>query len=300
MRYTIANENRSSAIPALTAPDRLKPNVPENYPFNELTEAQTILVQEFRNIHLGAVKASLTGVPCADETEFISDECLVRYLRATKWKLDESVVRLQDTLQWRREYRPTEINEEDMKAICAVGGQYLNGFDKQGRPIMVNVARLGSSVKNYEHSVKFSIYLMERAIQSMPKGVSQVCVLTEYSGATMFNGYPITVTMKYMDILSKHYPERLAVTCVVNPSWAIPMLYKLVKPFMDPVTLSKIHFAATDGRKDGNSEHGTGGWLRLLDIADADQLPLEFGGEFDFTFDVNEYWKHFMPTKRIA
>ncbi|KAJ3020061.1 UNVERIFIED_CONTAM: hypothetical protein HDU68_010359 [Siphonaria sp. JEL0065] len=300
MRLHVVNETHKTSVPILSlSADRTKAFVvPANYPFNELNAEQTALVHVFRSIHVPSIIAALTGTPCSDEneSEFLSDECLVRYLRATKWTLDESVVRLHDTLQWRREYRPLEVDEDAMKAICSVGGQYLNGFDKNGHPIIFNVARLGSSVKNYDDSVRFSIYLLEKAIQSMPRGISRVCLLTEYSGANMFNGYPITVTMKYLDILSKHYPERSAVNIIVNPSWAIPMLYKLVKPFVDPVTLSKIHFATTDRTRNVGEyvEQGLGGWLKLTDVIDGDNLPLELGGDFEFAFDVNEYWKHFM------
>ncbi|ORY40942.1 CRAL/TRIO domain-containing protein [Rhizoclosmatium globosum] len=293
MKLAVTNAD-STSTPILTIPPNLIPPVPENHPFNGLSTEQKRMFDTFRNQELPLILNELTGTPCPEEQDFLSDECLVRYLKATKWQLDESVVRLQDTLQWRRDFRPRENRWEDMKTICAIGGQYLNGFDKKGRPLLVNVARLGGSVKNYDDSVRFSLYLMERAMMAMPKGVSQVCVLTEFSGSNMFNGYPMSVTIKYLDILGKHYPELLGQSVVVHPSWYIPVLYKLVKPFMDPVTLAKICFATSDGRQEKKAEQGTGGWIRLLDIVDASMLPVELGGDYNFVFNINEYWKAFM------
>ncbi|KAJ3073316.1 hypothetical protein HDU98_001798 [Podochytrium sp. JEL0797] len=262
----------------------------DTYPLDDLSPDQLAQVSLFRSKFLPLIHGELTCEPCPDEDVFTSDECLVRYLRATKWDLDVSVLRLQDTLQWRREYRPAEFTP-GLQTICDIGGQYINGFDKKGRPIMLNIARLGSKVKDFDMSIRFSIFLLERAIQAMPRGVSQVCVVTEYFGATMFNTYPLSVTLKYLDLLGKHYPERLGITIVCNPSWYIPMLYKLIKPFTDPVTLSKIHFAATDGRKEENVQTETGGWLQLMNVVDADMLPVEFGGGFDFVLDKTVYSK---------
>ncbi|KAJ3061622.1 hypothetical protein HDU98_002445 [Podochytrium sp. JEL0797] len=288
MTLAVAN-NPPSTVPILQIPAHLVPSVPANYPLNDLTPEQLATVQQFRTQFLSLIHAQLTGTPSDEECEFTDDECLVRYLKATKWDLDLSVVRLQDTLQWRREYRPTEFTA-GFESSCTIGNQFLNGFDKKGRPIVLNVAKLGR-VKDFDLTLRFAFYLLEKAIQSMPRGVSQVCVITDCAGATMFNSTPIWVASKFLDLLGKHYPERLGSAIVINPSWYIPILYNLIKPFTDPVTLSKIHFAATDARKEESVESETGGWLDLMNVVDADMLPVAFGGRFDFVLDKTEYPK---------
>ncbi|KAI8829276.1 hypothetical protein BJ741DRAFT_582234 [Chytriomyces cf. hyalinus JEL632] len=42
-----------------------------------------------------------------------------------------------------------------------------------------------------------------------------------------------------------------------------------------------------------NSENmvGTGGWTDILDLIDADQLPVEFGGANELTYMHDVYWK---------
>ncbi|KAJ3081786.1 hypothetical protein HDU99_004660 [Rhizoclosmatium hyalinum] len=293
MTLSVANDATTS-VPILTCPPSLVPPVPENYPFNGLTDAQTALMKDFRQVHLPTIFAALTGLPCDNEQLFTDDPCLLRYLKATKWKLDESAKRLQDTLQWRREYRPTESDTGPMESHAALGGQYFSGFDKKGRPLLILISRLGGSVKDYETSIRFSIYTIEKGIRLMPKGVTQLAVLVDYSDMSMFNGYPISVTSKFMGVLSRYYPELLGTLVVVNPSWYMPVALGLLSPFLDPVTKAKMHFSNPNDGQVIKTEAGTGGWCNILDIVDAEMLPVELGGSFKFTFDAQTYWKAFL------
>ncbi|KAJ3291016.1 hypothetical protein HDU79_002730 [Rhizoclosmatium sp. JEL0117] len=302
MRLTVTNtDSIASSVPVLTIPPHLKPPVPEDYPFDSLTEDQRKQVKNLRS-QLPLILNELTGAPCPEESEFLSDECLVRYLKATKWQLDESVVRLQDTLQWRREFRPRENQWDDLKEICGIGWQYLNGFDKKGRPILTGVARLGGGMgngKKYDDSIRYIFYLCEKAMMAMPKGVSQLCIVTEFSGSSMFNSYPISYSIKLLTIMERHYPEILGTVIIVNPSWYIPVLYNMLRPIADPATLAKVHFASSNGKQERKAEQGTGGWVNLLDIVDDNMLPVELGGSLNFVFDINEYWKAFMGGNSI-
>ncbi|KAJ3020731.1 UNVERIFIED_CONTAM: hypothetical protein HDU68_009995 [Siphonaria sp. JEL0065] len=295
MALHITNQETTNT-PILTPPPALIPPLPADYPLSGLSNDQIEMIKDFRSIHLPAVMATLTGISCADEVEFTNDECLLRYLKATKWNLDHSVKRLQDTLQWRREYRPTESETSPLKSHAALGGQYYSGFDKKGRPILILISRLGGSVKDYETSIRFSIYTIEKGIRLMPKGVTQLCVLVDYSGMSVFNtGYPVSVMSKFMTMLSRHYPELLGTLVVVNPSWYMPIALGLLGPFLDPVTKAKMHFASPEDNSTViKAEPGTGGWCDILDIVDAEQLPVELGGSYPFVFEAETYWKAFL------
>jgi hypothetical protein len=37
-------------------------------------------------------------------------------------------------LAWRREFKPDEINPDDIEQESLTGKEIINGFDKQGRP----------------------------------------------------------------------------------------------------------------------------------------------------------------------
>jgi hypothetical protein len=48
--------------------------------------------------------------------QWCDDACLARYLRARVdkfgWNLEKSLLMIQDTLKWRREFKPEDIKEE--------------------------------------------------------------------------------------------------------------------------------------------------------------------------------------------
>ncbi|KAJ3390786.1 hypothetical protein HDU84_007031 [Entophlyctis sp. JEL0112] len=314
MTLTVANNADTTSVPILTPPARILPVVPKDYPFNGLTPDQKTKMVEFRSTHLSSVFAGLTGTPCANEKEFADDVCLLKFLKATKWDLLASAKRLQETMQWRRDFRPTECDTDDpaIQAVNAVGSTYFNGFDKFCRPILVLVSRLGSDVKDYDASLRLSLYTLEKGTKLMPPGVTQLNVVCDYSGMTMFNGYPLSVTSKFLGILAKHYPEMLGtlvnrpvlhfaipdnffpLQILINPSWYMPIAFTVLGPFIDPVTKSKMRFANPGGAVITKPENGTGGWCNILDIVDADQLSVEFGGSLPFVFDADTYWKAFV------
>jgi hypothetical protein len=77
-----------------------------------------------------------------------------RYMRASKWKLDDAKKRIKGTLDWRRDFKPDLIPPEEVRvesetgkmcvrplerakrAVNTLGSSILNGFDVDGRPII--------------------------------------------------------------------------------------------------------------------------------------------------------------------
>jgi hypothetical protein len=48
-------------------------------------------------------------------------DTMARYLRASKWKLDEARKRIKGTIEWRREFQPELIPPDDVKIEAATG-----------------------------------------------------------------------------------------------------------------------------------------------------------------------------------
>jgi len=48
-------------------------------------------------------------------------DTLPRYLRASKWRLDEAQKRIKGTIEWRREYKPELIPPDEVKIEAATG-----------------------------------------------------------------------------------------------------------------------------------------------------------------------------------
>ncbi|KAJ3192720.1 hypothetical protein HK101_006084 [Irineochytrium annulatum] len=219
---------------------------------------------------------SIPGEPLGDERAWLNDACLLRYLRATKWaSAPVARDRVAATVKWRREYRPTEITAEEVEPEGASGKHFFTGFDRQNRPLYWLVPR-------------------EKGISLMPEGVEQFGLMIDFEGQSMMNSTPISVSKQFLDIVSNHYPERLGIGIMINPTWYLWVFFKLLGPFLDPVTKSKIHFFNSKVQKqinDGNSE-GSAGWTNIADHIDLDQVPVEYGGTFEFVWDHETYWRH--------
>ena len=68
-------------------------------------------------------------------------------------------------------------------------------------------------------------------------------------------------------ISQDHYPERLGKLYIINAPWGFGGAFNLIKGFLDPVTVAKIHVL------------GTGYQSELLGQIPAENLPKEFGGK---------------------
>jgi len=45
-----------------------------------------------------------------------------------------------------------------------------------------------------------------------------------------------------LNILQNHYPERLGLALILNVPWIVDVFFKMIKPFIDPVTREKMKF----------------------------------------------------------
>ncbi|KAI9340762.1 CRAL-TRIO domain-containing protein, partial [Zopfochytrium polystomum] len=263
--------------------------------------------------------ASLKGDPYNGERAWADDRCLLRYLRATKFHSARAARdRLAATLEWRRSYRPLDITAADIYPEAVTGKQHFTGFDRGGRPVLYLVPRL-ENTKTYERQLRYVVFNLECAIRLMPPGIEQVTIVVDFEDLNVFSAPPPGVSKGFLDIVANHYPERLARGIIVNPSWYLGFFFRVLGPFMDPATKAKVLFVTVDRKKiaqqqqqqqhqkamrkkkDADGEDGggadavagTGGWTTSLEEhVDPDQLPIEFGGTFQYKFDVDEYFKH--------
>ncbi|KAJ3113788.1 hypothetical protein HDU96_002927 [Phlyctochytrium bullatum] len=298
-----------------TTPNFNRPviELPQNYPRGKLRDDEAAMLDELKD-QLPFIFSGLTGEPLAGEQEWADDACLLRYLRATKWDVKASgaffdgmlyETRLSKTLQWRREYRPTEITSEEVEPESLTGKQFFTGFDKVGRPLFFLVPAK-ENTKTYDRQLRYVVYNLEKdlGITLMPYGIEQFTLVIDYENMSMMNATPLHVSKKFLQIIGDHYPERLGQAFMINPSWYLWVFFKLLGPFLDPVTKSKIHFVNISKQLEMNAtgvkeEHGTAGWTNILFYVDADQLPKHYGGEFEFEWDHAAYWNVFTKLQPV-
>ncbi|KAH8110589.1 CRAL/TRIO domain-containing protein [Phellopilus nigrolimitatus] len=205
-----------------------------------------------------------------------------RYARAAKWKLDDAKKRLNATLEWRREFKPDLIPPDEVRIESETGKIILNGFDKDGRPVIY--MRPGrENTSQSPRQLRHLVWCLERAKDLQPPGVESVAIVVDYKSTTLRTNPSIGIARKVLHILQAHYPETLGRGLVVNMPRLLAFFYNGIAPFMDPVTRDKIRF---------NPD--------LLDLIPAEQLDADFGGEFEYEFEPESYWSQITEHCGIA
>ncbi|AGO10853.1 AaceriAFR660Wp [[Ashbya] aceris (nom. inval.)] len=233
-------------------------------------------------------QAEQTAALSAYERFWLTRECLLRYLRATGWNVEAAIERLRKTLVWRREFgvtgdpdAPNSLKPEMVEPENATGKQVLLGFDPERRPIYM----MKNGRQNTEPSfaqVQHLVFFMEAAIALMPQGVELLALLIDFrhykeAGVIGAKSPPISLAKQILSIIQDHYPERLGKALFFNMPWYGWTFLKLMHPFIDPVTRSKLVYDEP-----------------FSTYIDAEQLEATYGGKLDFHYKHEEYWPDFV------
>ncbi|KAF7730981.1 hypothetical protein EC973_001027 [Apophysomyces ossiformis] len=230
------------------------------------------------------------------EKGFLSDGTLKRYLRARKWVFEAAKVMLENTVKWRREFRPDQLDPDYIRPEAETGKMYYNGFDKHGRPLWWMKPRYQNS-KDAERQVKHIVFCLERGIRLMPSNVETIDIVIDFKDSSSSHNPSIATSKKFLDILSNHYPERLGVAFVVKSPWFFLTSFKIISPFIDPVTKAKIKFVHDSDKvtyDDNNKPPNNSELVFLQDYIPLEQLEAEFGGKHNFEFRIEQYWNQLL------
>ncbi|KAJ2890679.1 phosphatidylinositol transfer protein csr1 [Coemansia aciculifera] len=202
------------------------------------------------------------------------DVLLLRFLRARKWNAGDALAMLLACLRWRQ--------TEDIEWLIWTGESRLNlglmrsgvgamrGTDRIGQPVLHIPVRLSDpKAQPFEQMVEYTVYLMEVARCVLHPPVEKVCLLIDTTDMSLAN-MDWAFFKTFLHYLEHYYPECLGLVLIYNASWVFNSLWKLIRPLLDPVVASKVHFAGT--QKD------------LLRFIAPENLPIEMGGSDTFTY----------------
>ncbi|KAJ3058367.1 hypothetical protein HDU98_005517, partial [Podochytrium sp. JEL0797] len=169
---------------------------PEGYPFHGMDDSQRALFTKLQEHVNTTFEKTLTGVPLPGEKEWADDIMLMKYLRGAKFDIDRACAMITKTLQWRRDYRPTEITPQEIEEESKNGKCFFNGFDKLGRPIFIVNSAICYSTDPERH-LRYILFNIENAPRNLcPFGVHQICAIADVKGVSMFNSNPLSVTTR--------------------------------------------------------------------------------------------------------
>ncbi|KAJ2331179.1 hypothetical protein GGH92_009307, partial [Coemansia sp. RSA 2673] len=226
--------------------------------------------------------------PKLDANAWLTSERILIYLRSSKGDSGRAVKRLRSTLEWRATYRPHAITPADMLEEGATGKQYVNGFDRGGRPIIYMFPHK-ENTKNPAENLRWVVFNMEQAIRSMPPGATKTTIIVDTSKYSLSQAVPLSTAREFLNILESHYPERLHKAFILSPPSYFVLFYHIVSPFIDPVTKAKIAFVdLAAGAK--AKPTAAGPWANIFDHIEAEQLQSDVGGAWEYRYSQEAYW----------
>lgn len=214
-----------------------------------------------------------------EEKFWLTRECLLRYLRATKWNEKDAIHRIEETLKWRHEfgYYTDEMSPAGVENEGLTGKELAFGYDVTGRPALYMLPSRqntdGSTTEGQRKQLQYAIFMMERAFDLMGPGIENLALMIDFSDRGKNPSFGTARLM--LSYLQNHFPERLGLALVANLPWAVTLFFKAIVPFIDPVTRAKLKF---------NPEVVPEG------IFEASQVTTKWGGDVEIPWDHATYW----------
>lgn len=265
--------------------------VPEGqtYIVAEDTIVMTAEQQQIRQAlltQLNAWREKEGHTPSENEIAWLTDACVVRYLRARSWHIEKALELLIGSIKWRQEYQPwiasPRMDRELLRREAASRKMYIAGRDRSGRPIVVmRPARDDTGDEDAEWKVRYLVWVTERVIAAMDeqRGVEKMVWLIEMSGMKVAMTHSMSITKECINNMQNHYVERLGKAFFINAPWLFNALWRVIGPFLDPNTKAKVSFIKTN--KAGLDE--------LHAMIDPSNLEEDLNGTFNFDFDLDRW-----------
>ncbi|CCE88640.1 Piso0_001412 [Millerozyma farinosa CBS 7064] len=217
------------------------------------------------------------------EKAWLTRECFLRYLRATKWHYKDAIDRIELTLAWRREFgisgnfdHENTVNADLCSPENETGKEVILGYDNDGRPCLyLKPGR--QNTKTSLRQVQHLVYMLEKVIDYMPSGQDSLALLIDFKASpvgTQGSKIPAVGTgRQVLHILQTHYPERLGKALLTNIPWLGWTFLKIIHPFIDPLTREKLVFDEP-----------------FPNYVPLEQLDKDFGGHVNFEYKHEVYW----------
>lgn len=217
------------------------------------------------------------------EKAWLTRECFLRYLRATKWHYKDAIDRIELTLAWRREFgisgnfdHENTVNADLCSPENETGKEVILGYDNDCRPCLyLKPGR--QNTKTSLRQVQHLVYMLEKVIDYMPSGQDSLALLIDFKASpvgTQGSKIPAVGTgRQVLHILQTHYPERLGKALLTNIPWLGWTFLKIIHPFIDPLTREKLVFDEP-----------------FPNYVPLEQLDKDFGGHVNFEYKHEVYW----------
>lgn len=246
----------------------------------------------------GCLKRFQLELQAEGYTERLDDASALRFLRARKFDVVKAKEMFIKCEKWRKEFGTNTILQDfeysEKPLVAKLYPQYYHKTDKDGRPVyfeelgkvnlteMLKITTQERMLKNlvweYEAFTNHRLLACSRKEGAL---VETSCTIMDLKGISLSAiSQVIGYVREASQIGQDYYPERMGKFYCINSPFGFSTAFRLFKPFLDPVTVSKIHILGSSYSKE------------LLKQIPAENLPTKFGGKSDVTDDelyLNDY-----------
>ncbi|EDO14505.1 hypothetical protein Kpol_257p2 [Vanderwaltozyma polyspora DSM 70294] len=215
----------------------------------------------------------------------LDDSTLLRFLRARKFDVNLALEMFEQCEKWRKEFGTdtilTDFHYDEKPLVAKYYPQYYHKTDKDGRPVyfeelgavnlpeMLKITSQERMLKNlvweYEAFVKYRLPASSRYSKNL---VETSCTILDLKGISISSFYNVIGYVKEASVIGQnYYPERMGKFYIINAPFGFSTGFRLFKPFLDPVTVSKISVLGSSYKKE------------LLKQIPEENLPVKFGGK---------------------
>eukprot|EP00877_Chromochloris_zofingiensis_P001376 jgi/Chrzof1/11239/Cz05g29020.t1 len=241
------------------------------------SEEQAVMMAQLRDalspdVHVNLLKGGEEGV---------TEATLRRWLAARKWVLEDALRDLTAHAQWRAQFVPNgRILESEIASQLTQNKCFCQGVDRQGRAIIFLSA--GNHVADDAALLRrFLAYCLDLGIKmcdttkNPERKMTGIFDLEDFS----LKNADVSALRAVFDMLQNHYPERLGVLYLYCAPVLFWSLWKIVQPFVDPVTRQKVVFVY---KKEAEQE--------FAQVFDPEVIPKCIGGSAALV-PVDVAWK---------
>ncbi|KAF2858898.1 SEC14 cytosolic factor [Piedraia hortae CBS 480.64] len=211
---------------------------------------------------------------------------LLRFLRARKFDVQATKKMFTECEKWRSEFGGgvdqlvKTFDYKEKPQMFQYYPQYYHKTDKDGRPVYIeqygnldlNAMRkistdermLQNLVVEYEKVADPRLPACSRKAGSL---LETCCTIMDLKGVGITKaGQVKQYVQKASAISQNYYPERLGKLYIINAPWGFASFFSMIKGFLDPVTVAKIHVLGSNYQTE------------LLAQVPKENLPKAFGG----------------------
>ncbi|KAG5297382.1 phosphatidylinositol-phosphatidylcholine transfer protein [Histoplasma ohiense] len=218
-------------------------------------------------------------------TERLDTLTLLRFLRARKFDVEAAKAMFVECEKWRQEFGTDDLvntfEYPEKPQVFEYYPQYYHKTDKDGRPVYIE--KLGKIDLNAMYKITTADRMLKNLVceyekladprlpacsRKAGKLLETCCSIMDLKGVGITRVPSVYGYVKQASAISQnYYPERLGKLYLINAPWGFSSVFSVVKGFLDPVTVQKIHVL------------GSGYEAELLAQVPKENLPKEFGGE---------------------